>query len=90
MEHLFLSFIRVMQNLDDAARLLATFEEFESNASAISAEDCVRFLDFPDFSTQVANISAITTLSKEELLKKAAQSSSHLTSSKDKLLHSRY
>ncbi|KAJ5480460.1 hypothetical protein N7530_005969 [Penicillium desertorum] len=62
MEHLFLSFIRVMQNLDDAARLLATFEEFESSASAISAEDRVRFLDFPDFLTQVANISATTTL----------------------------
>jgi hypothetical protein len=79
-----------MQNLDDAARLLATFEEFESNASTISAEDRVRFLDFPNFLTQVANISAAITLSKEELLKKAAQSPSHLTSSEVKLFYSRY
>jgi hypothetical protein len=34
---LFLSFIRVILNLDDPARLLATFHEFESNPSAISA-----------------------------------------------------
>ncbi|KAJ5962502.1 hypothetical protein N7501_007443 [Penicillium viridicatum] len=74
MEHLFPSFICVIRNLDDATRLLATFQEFESNPSAISAEDRVRFLDFPDFSTQEANISAATTLSKEELSKKAAQS----------------
>lgn len=90
MEHLFPSFIRVIRNLDDATRLLTTFQEFESNPSAISAEDRVRFLDFPDFSTQEANISATTTLSKEELLKKAAQSPRALTSSKVELLHSRY
>ncbi|KAJ6185103.1 hypothetical protein N7519_006404 [Penicillium mononematosum] len=90
MEHLFPSFIRVIRNLDDATRLLATFQEFESNPSAISAEDRVRFLDLPDFSTQEANISATTTLSKEELLKKAAQSPRDLTSSEVELLHSRY
>jgi hypothetical protein len=90
MEHLFPSFIRVIRNLDDATRLLATFQEFESNPSALSAEDRVRFLDFPDFSTQEANISATTTLSKEELLKKAAQSPRDLTSSEVELLHSRY
>ncbi|KAJ5457060.1 hypothetical protein N7530_012334 [Penicillium desertorum] len=90
MEHLFPSFIRVIRNLDDATRLLATFHKFESNPSAISAEDRVRFLDFPDFSTQEANISATTTLSKEELLKKAAQSPRDLTSSEVELLHSRY
>lgn len=90
MEHLFLSFIRVILNLDDPARLLATFHEFESNPSAISAEDRVRFLDFPDFSTQEANVTAATALSKEELLKKAAQSPRDLTSSEVELLHSRY
>ncbi|KAJ5607270.1 hypothetical protein N7537_003889 [Penicillium hordei] len=90
MEHLFPSFIRVIRNLDDATRLLATFQEFESNPSAISVEDRVRFLDFPDFSTQEANISAATTLSKEELSKKAAQSPRDLTSSEVELLHSRY
>jgi hypothetical protein len=90
MEHRFLSFIRVILNLDDPASLLATFHEFESNPSAISAEDRPRFLDFPDFSTQEANISAATTLSKEELLKKAAQSPRDLTSSEVELLHSRY
>ncbi|KAJ6181233.1 hypothetical protein N7519_011694 [Penicillium mononematosum] len=58
MEHLFLSFIRIILNLGEPARLLATFQEFESNPSAISVEDRVRFLDFPDFSTQEANISA--------------------------------
>ncbi|CAG8250024.1 unnamed protein product [Penicillium nalgiovense] len=90
MEHLFPSFMRVIRNLDDATRLLATFQEFKSNPYAISAEDRVRFLDFPDFSTQEANISATTTLSKEELLKKAAQSPRDLTSSEVELLHSRY
>ncbi|KAJ5415213.1 hypothetical protein N7465_003908 [Penicillium sp. CMV-2018d] len=90
MEHLFPSFIRVIRNLDDATRLLATFQEFESNPSAISAEDRVRFLDFPDFSTQEANISAATTLSKEELSTKAAESPRDLTSSEVELLHSRY
>ncbi|KAJ6150184.1 hypothetical protein N7471_001383 [Penicillium samsonianum] len=90
MDHLFPSFIRVIRNIDDAARLLATFQEFESNPSAISAEDRVRFLDFPDFSTQEANISAATTLNKEELLKKAAESPRDLTSSEVELLYSRY
>lgn len=90
MEHLFPSFIRVIRNLDDPARLLATFQEFESNPSAISAEDRVRFLDFPDFSTQEVNISAATTLNKEDLLRKAAQSPRDLTSSEVELLHSRY
>ncbi|KAJ5521407.1 hypothetical protein N7527_005522 [Penicillium freii] len=72
MEHLFPYFIRVIRNFDDATRLLATFQEFESTPSAISAEDRLRFLDFPDLSIQEANISAATTLSKEELSKKAA------------------
>jgi hypothetical protein len=90
MEKLFSSFIRVLRNLDDAAELLATFEELESNLSAASIEDHVRFLDFPDVSTQEANIAAATTLSKEELLKKAAQSPRELTESELDLLNSRY
>lgn len=79
MEHLIPSFIRVVRQLDDAASLLALFQEFESNPSAVRAEDRVRLLDFLDPSTQEANIAAATTLNKQDLLKKAAQSPRELT-----------
>ncbi|KGO40773.1 hypothetical protein PEX1_051030 [Penicillium expansum] len=80
MERLFPSFMRVLRDLDDADVLLTTFQEFESNPSATSAEDRIRFLDFP----------AATTLSKQELLKKAAQSPQELTFSEVELLYNRY
>jgi hypothetical protein len=91
MVFLFSSFIRVLRNLDDADGLLATFHEFENNPSALSAEDRIRFLDFPDLATQVANIAAtIPTSTKQDLLKKAAESPRDLTSSEINLLQWRY
>jgi hypothetical protein len=70
MEKLFSSFIHVLRKLDDAAELLATFQELKSNLSATSTEDRVQFLNFPDVSTQEANIAAATILSKGALFKK--------------------
>ncbi|KAJ5085782.1 hypothetical protein N7532_010553 [Penicillium argentinense] len=92
MEHLFPGFVRVLRNLDDANGLLATFQEFENNPSALSAEDRIRLLDFPDLATQVANIAATasTTLNKQDFLKKGAESPRDLTSSEIALLKSRY
>lgn len=90
MEHLIPSFIRVVRQLDDAASLLALFQEFESNPSAVRAEDRVWLLDFPDPSTQEANIAAATTLNKQDLLKKAAQSPRELTEAEIDLLKNRY
>ncbi|KAJ5650418.1 uncharacterized protein N7484_004141 [Penicillium longicatenatum] len=92
MEHLFSAFVRVIRDLDDADSLLATFQEFENNPSALSAEDRMRLLGFPDLITQVANIAAIvpTTSNKQDFLKKAAESPRDLTSSEIDLLQSRY
>lgn len=78
MEHLVPSFIRVIRHLDDAADLLAPFNEFENKPSAVHAEDRVRLLDLPDLSTQEANIAAKTTLNKQDFLKEAAQSPQEL------------
>jgi hypothetical protein len=92
MERLFSAFVRVLRNLDDADGLLVIFQEFESNPSALSAEDRIRLLDFPDLATQVANIiaAAPATLNKQDLLKKAAESPGDLTSSEIDLLQNRY
>ncbi|KAJ5110900.1 hypothetical protein N7532_001435 [Penicillium argentinense] len=92
MEHLFPAFVRVLRNLDDADGLLAIFQEFENNPSALSAEDRTRLLDFPDLATQVANIAATapTTLNKQDFLRKAAESPRDLTSSEINLLKRRY
>ncbi|KAJ6003074.1 hypothetical protein N7451_005621 [Penicillium sp. IBT 35674x] len=92
MEHLFSAFVRVIRNLDDADGLLATFQEFESNPSALSAEDRMRLLDFPDLATQVANIAATvpTNSNKQSFLKRAAESTRDLTSSEFDLLQNRY
>lgn len=92
MEHLFSAFVRVLRNLDDADGLLATFQEFENNPSALSAEDRIRLLDFPDLATQVANIAATapTTSNKQDFLKKAAEAPKDLTSSEIDLLQRRY
>lgn len=72
MVRLFSAFVRVLRNLDDVDGLLATFQEFENNPSALSAEDRIRLLDFPDLATQVANIiaTAPATLTKQDLLTK--------------------
>lgn len=70
--------------------MILLFHEFESKPSAVRAEDCVRLLDFPDPSNQEANIAAVTTLSKPELLKKAAQTSEGLTDAEIGLLKDRH
>ncbi len=91
MERLFSAFVRVRRNLDDVDSLLATFQEFENNPSALSLEDRIRLFDFPDLATQVANIAAAApTLNKQDLLKKAAESPGDLTSSEIDLLQNRY
>ncbi|CEO59136.1 hypothetical protein PMG11_03822 [Penicillium brasilianum] len=55
-------------------------------------KDRIRLLDFPELATQVANIiaAAPATLTKQDLLKKAAESPGDLTSSEIDLLQDRY
>lgn len=92
MESVFSAFIRVLRNLDTADGLLAIFQEFEKKPSALSAEYRIRLLDFPDLATQEANITAIasTTSTKQDFLKKAAESPRDLTTPEIDLLRDRY
>ncbi|KAJ6000176.1 hypothetical protein N7481_000585 [Penicillium waksmanii] len=92
MECLFSAYVRVTRNLDDADGLLAIFQEFENNPSAISAEDRARLLDFPDLPTQLANITAIapTISNKQDFLKKAVESPRDLSDPEIDLLLKRY
>ncbi|KAJ5298836.1 uncharacterized protein N7443_006956 [Penicillium atrosanguineum] len=92
MENLLLAFVPLRRTLDDSDGLPATFQEFENNPSALSAEDRTRLLDLPDLATQVANIAitAPTTSNKQDFLKKAAESPRDLTFSEIDLLKSRY
>lgn len=60
----------VLRSLDDADGLFATFEGFENNPAAFSAEDRIRLLDFPDYATKPI---VPVTSNKQVLLKKTAE-----------------
>ncbi|KAL2007611.1 hypothetical protein VTN00DRAFT_9049 [Thermoascus crustaceus] len=90
MEHLFGAFLRVQRGLDDVPHLLESFQAFENNPSGASAQDLIRLLDLPPRSVQDENIADVTTLTKHELLKRAAESPKELTRDEINLLLARY
>lgn len=89
MEHLFGAFIRVQRGLDDLNPLLELFQTFESNPSGVNTQDRIRLLDLPPLSVQDENVAAVSTLSKDELLKRASQSPEELTRDELDLLQAR-
>lgn len=77
MDHHIKSFLRVLRELDDADELIRAFSKWEN--TALSVPDQWRLLDFPDPQTQAANIAASSTLTKENLLKRADEAPSQLS-----------
>lgn len=90
MERLFGAFIRVQRRLDDLPHLLELFQTFENKPSAINAQDCIRLLNLPPLSTQDENVAAVSTLTKDGLLERAAQSPEKLTRDEICLLQARF
>lgn len=90
MERLFGGFMRVQRGLDEVPHLLETYHAFKNNPSALSTQDRIRLLDFPPPSVQDENVASMSTLTKHELLKRAAESPKELTHDELSLLHDRY
>ncbi|KAJ5110012.1 hypothetical protein N7532_002657 [Penicillium argentinense] len=90
MEHLIKAFRRVQNKLDDPRELLELFERLENDPSSASAEDRIRLLDLPSASVQRESIAAVTTLTKSELLKRAAESPTELSEDEINFLRAKY
>ncbi|KAJ0370918.1 hypothetical protein COL154_001299 [Colletotrichum chrysophilum] len=91
------SFMRVIRKLDNADDLIQSFPEWEKSISSqdegsptLAAQDQRRILDFPDPDTQATNIAKSSTLSKEDLLKRAAETPAQLSATEVALLKNRY
>lgn len=94
MEHLIKAFTRVTRKIDDADELIESFPALERSAlsdpPSVTDKDRRRILDFPEPETQHSNIATASTLTKPDLLKRAAESPSELTTSEVDLLKERY
>ncbi|KAK7739753.1 hypothetical protein SLS53_005723 [Cytospora paraplurivora] len=98
MDNLIKSFMRVVRKLDNADELIQSFPEWERSvfsqdvalSSSLTPQDQRRILDFPDPDTQAANIAKSSTLAKEDLLKRAAETPSRLSDTEISLLRNRY
>lgn len=94
MEHVLSAFMRVQRSLDDATSLTASFPTMETKAltdpSSLSDTERRQILDLPDPATQQQNITALSTLLKQDLLKRAAAAPDQLTDLEIKLLRNRY
>ena len=94
MEKLIKTFTRVIQQIDDAEYLIKSFPELKaaaySDPPSLTSQDRRRLLDFPEPETQAANIAEASSLSKSELLRRAAESPSELTTSEVELLEKRF
>lgn len=93
MEHLIKAFTCVLcraNSADDVINNVAALSDGSSNAVTISDHDRLGVLDFPDTATQKANVAASTSLSKAELLERAASSPSALSVEEINLLKQRY
>jgi hypothetical protein len=92
MEHLFHAFRRVQKGLDNPDDLLELFQRHENlnDPSAVSVDDRIRLLDFPPRSVQDESITSVTTLTKNELLKRGAEFPAALSENEMKLLMARY
>lgn len=88
MDHHIKSFLRVLRELDDADELIRAFSKWEN--TTLSVPDQWRLLDFPGPQTQAANIAASSTLTKANLLKRAAEAPSQLSAAEVDLLRNRY
>ncbi|ROW08791.1 hypothetical protein VMCG_02979 [Cytospora schulzeri] len=91
------SFMRVIRRLDNADELIQRFPEWERSAlsqdaasSSLTPQDQRRILNFPDVETQAANIANSSTLGKEDLLKRAAETPTQLSATEVSLLKNRY
>lgn len=91
------SFMRVIRKLDNADELIQRFPEWERSAlsqdaasSSLAPQDQRRILDFPDAETQAANIAKSSTLGKEDLLRRAAETPTQLSATEASLLKGRY
>ncbi|KAH0366070.1 hypothetical protein KCU65_g5625, partial [Aureobasidium melanogenum] len=93
MEYIIKTFTCVVQHThdaDDIVRNATALLDGNSNATDISAHDRLGVLDFPNTVTQEANVAATTSLSKAELLERAASSPSTLSAGESDLLKRRY
>ena len=82
MDHLIEAFtcvIRKTNNSDDIVNNVTTLLDNRSDVTDISNHDRLGILDFPDPVIQEANVAATTSLSKTELLERAASSPSALS-----------
>lgn len=97
--------MRVIRKLDDADELIESFPEWEKSSfslgpDAISSASPTTLqaplvqrhhvLDFPDPDTQAANVAKCSTLSNEDLLKRAAETPEQLTAAEITLLKDGY
>ncbi|KAH0343519.1 hypothetical protein KCU81_g5144, partial [Aureobasidium melanogenum] len=93
MEYIIRTFTCVVQhthNADDIVENATALLDGSSNATDISDHDRLGLLDFPDSVIQEANVAATTSLSKAELLERAASSPSTLSAGEIDLLKRRY
>ncbi|KAF9872200.1 hypothetical protein CkaCkLH20_10292 [Colletotrichum karsti] len=91
------AFMRVIRKVDDFNELSQSFPEWEKLALSqdgdsppINPQDRRRILDFPDPETETSNIAKSTTLSKEELLKRAVETPAQLSDTEASLVSDRY
>lgn len=88
--------MRVIRKFDNADELIQSFLDWERSTlsqdvtSSLTSQEQLRLLDFPDFETQAANIARSSTLGKEDLLKRAAETPSQLSVTEVTLLKDRY
>ncbi|KAG9656845.1 hypothetical protein KCU95_g12376, partial [Aureobasidium melanogenum] len=93
MEYIIRTFTCVVQhthNADDITKNATALLDGSSNAIDISDHDRLGILDFPNTVIQEANVAATTSLTKAELLERAASSPSTLSAGEIDLLKRRY
>lgn len=91
------SFMRVIRKLDNADELIQSFSKWEKSvlsqdtaSSSLTPQDQRCILDFPDPETQATNVAKSSTLAKEDLLERAAETPSQLSATEVSLLKDRY
>ncbi|KAK8108793.1 hypothetical protein PG984_014594 [Apiospora sp. TS-2023a] len=91
MELLVAGFTRVLRNIDSADHVMELISDLEHRlVSDISPQDKRSLLDFPEDEELDANIQECTSLSRAELLQRAATSPGQLTTAEIDVLRERY
>ncbi|KAI1465035.1 uncharacterized protein F4812DRAFT_128602 [Daldinia caldariorum] len=92
MEHLVTGFVRICRGIDNAEDLSRLISEVirQPQPNDVPAQARLCILDFPDLETLEANISKSSSLSRADLIKRAAESPRQLSGSELDVLRQRY